>query len=228
MTGSGDPFTSVMIIVGASNHKRSDPGSIYIFVRNGTSWKEVGKYTASDVELGDNFSASISASGKYFIVGADGDDDKGFDSGSAYIYHAKDLSLPFPVQPAGLTITTFAEEKDKFKNVNVGILPAKSMQPIPKEFRLLQNFPNPFNPETWIPYQLADSVEVTIRIYAQSGQMVRTLRLGHKEAGMYLDKSYAGYWNGRNEVGESVTSGFYFYQIEAGSFCQIRKMLILK
>lgn len=97
-----------------------------------------------------------------------------------------------------------------------------------KRSALLQNFPNPFNPETWIPYQLAEPVEVTIRIYSQSGQLVRTLRLGHKKAGIYLSKSHTGYWDGRNEASEFVASGVYFYQLEGGDFCQSRRMAVLK
>jgi len=205
-----------------------DSGSIYVFIRDGTSWKEMGKYTASDGEVSDQFGISVSISDKYVIVGADGDDDNGFDSGSAYIYHAKDLSLPLPVQPSGHTITTFAEEKVKFNVINEDVMLAKPAQSIPKEFRLLQNFPNPFNPETWIPYQLAGPVEVTIRIYSQSGQIVRTLPLGHKKAGIYLEKSQAGYWDGRSETEEPVASGVYFYQLEAGNFCQTRRMTVLK
>jgi len=94
--------------------------------------------------------------------------------------------------------------------------------------RLYQNYPNPFNPETWIPYQLAEPVDVVLCIYNQSGQLVRTLRLGHKETGIYLEKSHAGYWNGRNEAGEPVASGIYFYRLEAGDFCQTRRMTVLK
>ena len=97
-----------------------------------------------------------------------------------------------------------------------------------RRFALLQNFPNPFNPETWIPFQLSKASEVRMRIYAQSGQLVRTLSLGHKEAGTYLEKSHAGYWDGRNEAGEPVASGIYFYQLEAGGFSQNRRMTVLK
>jgi len=97
-----------------------------------------------------------------------------------------------------------------------------------KRFALLQNYPNPFNPETWIPYQLAVPLDVNIHIYAQSGQLIRTLHLGQRATGTYLEKSHAGYWNGRNEAGEPVVSGIYFYQLEAGDFSQIRRMTVLK
>ncbi len=99
---------------------------------------------------------------------------------------------------------------------------------IPKETSLLPNYPNPFNPETWIPYQLAQNAEVTLTIYAVDGKVVRTLALGQQSAGMYHSKSRAAYWDGRNAVGEPVASGVYFYTLEAGDFTATRKMLIRK
>ena len=99
---------------------------------------------------------------------------------------------------------------------------------IPETTALLPNYPNPFNPETWIPYQLAKPTEVTITIYAANGQVVRTLALGHQPAGIYQTRSRAAYWDGRNAFGEPVASGVYFYTITAGDFTATRKMLIRK
>ena len=99
---------------------------------------------------------------------------------------------------------------------------------VPEKTTLGQNFRNPFNPDTWIPYQLARDVNVTIRIYSIPGRLIRTLDLGRKPAGFYTTKDRAAYWDGRNEAGESVTSGIYFYQIQAGEFSATRKMTILK
>ena len=93
---------------------------------------------------------------------------------------------------------------------------------------LLANYPNPFNPETWIPYQLSESVDVTVSIYSISGSLIRTLALGHQSAGIYQSKSRAAYWDGRNELGERVASGLYFYTLTAGDFAATRKMLIRK
>ena len=98
----------------------------------------------------------------------------------------------------------------------------------PERTALLTNYPNPFNPETWIPYQLSEPAEVTLRIYAVSGTLVRTLNLGHQPAGIYHQRSRAAYWNGKNELGESVASGVYFYTLTAGNFTATRKMLIMK
>ncbi|MBM3212881.1 T9SS type A sorting domain-containing protein, partial [Candidatus Poribacteria bacterium] len=100
------------------------------------------------------------------------------------------------------------------------------MDDIPGKFALMQNFPNPFNPETWIPYQLSEPADVTIKIYNIKGQIVRNLKLGMKSAGFYADKSKAAYWDGKNESGEQVASGIYFYSIQAGNFTEIRKMII--
>ena len=98
----------------------------------------------------------------------------------------------------------------------------------PKETALLANYPNPFNPETWIPYHLADDTDVSLSIYDMDGALVRELDLGHQRAGYYTDRSRAAYWDGRNAVGESVASGVYFYQLRAGDYSQLRKMVILK
>ena len=99
---------------------------------------------------------------------------------------------------------------------------------IPEETALLRNYPNPFNPETWIPYQLAEPAEVTLTIYDMNGKMVRHLAVGHQAAGMYRNRSRAVYWDGRNQLGESVASGLYFYTLTAGDFTATRRMLILK
>ena len=98
----------------------------------------------------------------------------------------------------------------------------------PQETVLLPNYPNPFNPETWIPYQLAESAEVTLTIYDMNGQLVRRLAMGHQAAGMYQSRSRAVYWDGRNQLGEPVASGLYFYTLTAGEFTATRRMLILK
>ena len=100
--------------------------------------------------------------------------------------------------------------------------------PPPKETVLLANYPNPFNPETWIPYQLSDPAEVTVSIYSVDGKLVRTLELGQVPAGIYQSRSRAAYWDGRNAQGESVASGVYFYTLTAGDFSATRKMVIRK
>ena len=99
---------------------------------------------------------------------------------------------------------------------------------IPEETALLLNYPNPFNPETWIPYQLAEPAGVTVTIHSINGALIRRLALGQVPAGIYQSRSRAAYWDGKNAHGEPVASGVYFYTLEAGDFTATRKMLIRK
>ena len=94
--------------------------------------------------------------------------------------------------------------------------------------KLLANFPNPFNPETWIPYHLAHDADVTFTIYDAKGAVVRELNLGHQPAGLYTDQAKAAYWDGRSETGELVSSGVYFYRFQAGDYVAFRRMAIVK
>ena len=98
----------------------------------------------------------------------------------------------------------------------------------PSATRLLANYPNPFNPETWIPFELETASEVTVHIYDMRGSVVRTLELGYREAGYYTEHSDAGYWDGRNDLGERVGSGAYVYALQAGDRSAMRRMVILK
>lgn len=99
---------------------------------------------------------------------------------------------------------------------------------VPSRSVLLQNYPNPFNPETWIPYSLSEGNSVIIRIYGVSGQLIRTLDLGHKHAGYYESKNNAAYWDGLNEYGEQISSGLYFYTIQAGHYTATKKMTVAR
>ena len=96
------------------------------------------------------------------------------------------------------------------------------------ETKLLSNYPNPFNPETWIPYQLAEAADVSVKIYDISGRLVRTISVGFKPIGYYLTQERAAYWDGRNEIGESVSSGVYFFHFVAGDFSATQQIVILK
>ena len=98
----------------------------------------------------------------------------------------------------------------------------------PQQARLLQNFPNPFNPETWIPYQLDQDAVISIQIYDAGGRLIRQLELGHQSVGFYTSSEKAAYWNGKNQYGEAVASGSYYVHLQAGSFHAVRKMVVLK
>ena len=117
-----------------------------------------------------------------------------------------------------------SDEEEIVLNVLIAILPER----LPTQTQLLANYPNPFNPETWIPFQLAQDSTVTARIYDVTGKQIRIIELGHLSAGNYVESNRAIYWDGRTEDGEFVSSGTYFYQIEAGDYTETRKMVILK
>ena len=132
---------------------------------------------------------------------------------------------PFQQLPpeAQAYLQQFLEAPDFWQTVMIA-----EAQKAPETTSLLPNYPNPFNPETWIPYQLAQPADVTLTIYDIHGRVVRGLDLGHQRAGMYHGRSRAAYWDGRNAVGEPVASGVYFYTLTAGEFTATRKMLIKK
>ena len=127
-----------------------------------------------------------------------------------------------------LTDASSLEGKDPIMKRGIMVLEQLLVALTPKETELLANYPNPFNPETWIPYRLAEDVVVTLTIYDTVGQVVRTLNVGHQIAAVYEGRPKAIYWNGRNDVGESVASGVYFYALTAGDYSATRKMVILK
>ena len=147
--------------------------------------------------------------------------------GAAMIGDILEISVQSPdpligVEPLRYTVT--AEDVQR-SQIQLGELVAYE---ILWETSLLQNYPNPFTPETWIPYRLAEDASVTLTIYDLSGHLVRTLDVGHRIAAVYESESKAIYWNGRNDLGEQAASGVYFYTLTAGDFSATRKMLILK
>ena len=128
---------------------------------------------------------------------------------------------------AGNTLRADFTEIVRFE-VDEGAAAAPIIASLPDDTQLLPNYPNPFNPETWIPYQLASESDVKITIYDTRGMLVRALALGHQSAGFYTGRGRAAYWDGRNNLGESVASGIYFYQLQTGEISPMRKMVILR
>ena len=114
------------------------------------------------------------------------------------------------------------------EEITLNVLKSTLPERLPTQTKLLVNSPNPFNPETWIPFQLAQDAIVTAKIYDVTGKPIRMIELGHIPAGNYVETSKAIYWDGRTKNGEYVSSGTYFYQIQAGDYTKIRKMVILK
>ena len=205
----------------------NDSGAAYAFLKVGTKWvlqatiipklmlniaqgqnltsgDNMGSAVAIDGEFGRNF--NFAAIGVRWAVTA-----KGVDAGSVYVFDTEEeasLNLPLSVEPRGdLALTMFGDIK---------------------RTALLQNFPNPFNPETWIPYTLARDADVSVRIYDIQGVLVRQLEVGQQPGGSYLSRETAAYWNGKDRLGESVSSGIYFYTLKADAFSETRRMVILK
>ena len=203
-------------IVGAPRREsRGQPasGAVYSFVGMNGDWQEKKKVTPDQEGQNITFGAWVTISGDSVVVSAHALPsvpplNLGFGS-VVYVYNIADDfdALPFSVDPFGLKVTSFGRTK---------------------RAALLQNFPNPFNPETWLPYRLADDVPVTFRIYNLRGQLTRELDLGVQKAGRHLTRETAAHWDGKDGVGETVSSGVYFYTLHAGSFQATRRMLILK
>ncbi len=188
-------------------------GAVYSFVSEDGVWQEKKQVTPDQEEQNITFGAWVAISGDHVVVSAHALPsvpplNLGFGS-VAYVYNVADDfdALPFSIEPFGLRVTTLGRMKHT---------------------ALLQNFPNPFNPETWLPYRLAVDVPVTFRIYNLRGQLTRELDLGVQKAGRYLTRETAAYWDGKDGVGETVSSGVYFYTLHAGSFQATRRMLIAK
>ena len=125
-------------------------------------------------------------------------------------------------EPVRHTVTPTDVKNSRIK------LPELFVYEVPTKTALLMNYPNPFNPETWIPYQLARDAAVTLAIYDTKGTLVRRLEMGYQPAGFYTERGKAAYWDGRNNSGETVASGIYFYQLRTSDFRQLRRMLIVK
>ena len=127
-----------------------------------------------------------------------------------------------------LTDARALEVRDPIMKQGIMVLEQLLVFLTPKKTELLPNYPNPFNPETWIPYRLAEDAFVTLTIYDGSGQIIRTLEVGHRIASAYEGRSKAIHWDGRNNLGEQVASGIYFYTLRAGDYSATRRMVILK
>ena len=222
---AGDEFGKAVAIdanraiIGARLHdgRKPDSGAVYAFSRVAGAWVEQSKTIHKKDAEADEFGNAVAISEDFAIIGAYRRNlpdkggmccDLGVDGGSAYIFHTEeDLNAPLSVEPSILMTTT------------LGLV---------KRNALFQNFPNPFNPETWIPYVLAHDASVNIRIYDIQGQLVRQMGMGQQPAGSYLTREAAVYWDGKDQLGEVVSSGVYFYTLKADTFQATRRMVILK
>ena len=162
------------------------------------------------------------ADGKYSVTFVDATSSRAARVGDILEITAETADPLLGVQPLRHIVTT-----DDVKKSLIGVEDLIAYE-IPAQTELLHNFPNPFNPETWIPYRLAEDASVTLTIYDITGKAVRSIHVGHQPAAVYESRSKAIYWDGRNNFGERVASGVYFYNLAASEFSGTRKMLILK
>jgi hypothetical protein len=159
--------------------------------------------------------------------------------GQTYYYYIEDIDFSGKKDKSPIFQITVGQKSEVKVIPNPNITIRLKLKPvvIPTDFALLQNYPNPFNPDTWIPFKLAQDMPVTISIYDTKGQLVRTIALGNRQAGIYLTKDRAAYWDGKDSFGGKVASGVYFYAMEfdkaipnivAGEFRVMRKMVMMK
>jgi hypothetical protein len=183
------------------------------------------KVTVNNLSTGMSVTTDIGSTagnGQYLNILADLTGNRAAQVGDILEVKALDSTGVFGVEPIRYIVTP---EDVKASKISLSDL---LLSPIPKESALLANYPNPFNPETWIPFKLSSTADVTVRIYNVKGQLVRTLNLGDKAAGTYVNRRKAAYWDGKNEHGEAVASGVYFYSIQAGKFSATRRMAMVK
>lgn len=167
----------------------------------------------------DNVSISVLDNGLFKLVGAVGDDGDILVNGGQSFLMVAQRDATVIISGNGWSNTTGAAPSIPSTNI-------ESINQIKTE--LLLNYPNPFNPETWIPFRLAEDADVMLNIYDVSGRVVRSLDIGHSKAGIYESRDKAIYWNGKNDLGENVASGVYFYHLTAGGYSATRRMVILK
>ena len=178
--------------------------------------------------IDDGGPAHFSADGRYLFL-------NGKDGLQIWNWRANQpLEHPFVpeywdlAQDGSALLTRFTFPSPQIWDITPLLLPQPVLLGQVKKIALLPNFPNPFNPETWIPYQLMEFAHVNLRIHDASGRQVRTLNLGMKPAGDYLSRFRAAYWDGRNDAGEAVSSGLYFYTLQAGESRSTRRMNLVK
>jgi hypothetical protein len=151
------------------------------------------------------------------------------DAGETYFYLIEDIDIEGKTERSEVISTQFEPQRVAMElPTGFRLYQKRADALLPTDFGLHQNFPNPFNPETWIPFQIPQDAPVTIHIYNLNGRVVRTLPLGRLAAGYYNERSTAAHWDGRSDMGESFPSGVYFYRLEAGAFSAVRKMVVLK
>ena len=211
LSAGNDLKTPIFAVTGMiKGEDGSDLDDIQVTVRNLNTGQQATDVTGQNAE-----------SGRYVVTLADFTRGIAAHLDDTFLITVSASQKGFTNQSVKLKMT-----RDDIRSANVAF--DFTVEPLPSKTVLLQNYPNPFNPETWLPYKLAQDSDLTIRIYHQNGQPIRILNLGSKNAGIYMTKEKAAYWDGRDSLGEKVASGVYFYTLQVGAFSATRKMVILK
>ena len=208
-----------------------------VFSNGDSTTRSVAENTDSDTDIGAAVAATDADTGDTLTYHLGGTDAKSFSIVRTSGQLQTNAALDYETKSSYTVKVAVSDGKGGSDTITVTInvtdvvaaAPSVQTPPaLPETTALLSNFPNPFNPETWIPYQLAEPSEVTLTIYDIRGRVVRTLRLGHQPAGFYQSRSKAAHWDGRNQLGEKVATGVYFYTLKAGDYIATRKLLIRK
>ena len=216
----GDPFLSPDV-------NRDGVVNILDLIQAALQFGQVGIHLAGDVngdgkvDVSDLVLISVGLSENAAAPAAPTDD-----SNPTANYHSSGVKRQFQALAALESLTLPSHEARLARDMLKAWL--SRMKPLVTETKLLPNYPNPFNPETWIPYQLAEAAHVKIHIYDVVGDLVRTLNLGTKSAGNYMSREQAAYWDGRNDMGEEVSSGVYFYTLVVGNYQTTRRMIVAR
>ncbi len=207
-----------------------------VFTEGDSTTRTVAENTASGVNIGNAISAT-DADNHTLTYSLSGTDAESFSIVSTSGQLQTSAALDYETKTSYSVIVTVYDGNSGGDTISVTINvtdvanaapPTQTSPAIPDNTALLSNYPNPFNPETWIPYQLAKPAEVTLTIYDMRGVVVRQLTLGHRAAGVYHSRNRAAHWDGRNTIGEKVATGVYFVKFSAGDYTATRKMLIRK
>ncbi|RKU32418.1 hypothetical protein C6496_24015 [Candidatus Poribacteria bacterium] len=208
-----------------------------VFADGDNTTRAIAENTASGINIGAAVAATDADPGNTLTYTLGGTDAESFSIVSTSGQLQTKAALDYETKNAYTVTVTVYDGNSGGDSITVTInvtdvvnaAPSVQVSPIiPENTALLTNYPNPFNPETWIPYHLAEPADVTLTIYDIRGVVVRELKLGHQAAGVYESRSRAIHWDGRNEVGEKVSTGVYFYTLNAGDFTATRKLLIRK
>ena len=208
-----------------------------VFTDGDSTTRSIAENTASGTGIGSKVSATDADTGDTLTYHLGGTDADSFSIVRTSGQLQTDAALDYETKSSYTVKVAVSDGKGGSDTIAVTInvtdvaaaAPSVEAPPVlPKTTALLTNFPNPFNPETWIPYQLAKPAKVTLTIYDVRGRVVRTLVLGHQPAGIYWSRSKAAHWDERNQLGEKVATGIYFYTLKAGDYMATRKLLIRK